>query len=100
MITSTIDEAQSQLAELIMAAEQGEEVVIARAGKPVARLLAYQRPDGPRQAGQWRGCCPHCPRLRRAAPGYWRGIWARMNLLLDTHVLLVLVPLNAAPPQT
>ena len=55
MITSTIDEAQSQLAKLITAAEQGEEVVIARAGKPVARLLAYQRQDGPRQGGQWRG---------------------------------------------
>ncbi len=55
MITSTIDEAQSQLAELIRAAEQGEEVVIARAGKPVARLLPYERQDGPRQGGQWRG---------------------------------------------
>jgi prevent-host-death family protein len=55
MITSTIDEARAQLAELIRAAEQGEEVVIARAGKPVARLLPYERPDGPRQGGQWRG---------------------------------------------
>ncbi len=55
MITSTIDEAQSQLARLIMAAERGEEVVIARAGKPVARLLPYERQDGPRQGGQWRG---------------------------------------------
>ncbi len=55
MITSTIDEAKSQLAELIVAAEQGEEVVIARAGKPVARLLPYERQDGPRQGGQWRG---------------------------------------------
>lgn len=55
MITSTIDEAKSQLAELIMAAERGEEVIIARAGKPVARLLAYRRQDGPREGGQWRG---------------------------------------------
>jgi prevent-host-death family protein len=55
MITSTIDEARSQLAELITAAEKGEEVVIARAGKPVARLLPYERQDGPRQGGQWRG---------------------------------------------
>ena len=56
MITSTIHEAQSQLAELIAAAEQGEEVVIiARAGKPVARLLPYERQEGPRQGGQWRG---------------------------------------------
>jgi prevent-host-death family protein len=55
MITSTIDEAKSQLAELIMAAERGEEVIIARAGKPVARLLPLVQQNGPRQGGQWRG---------------------------------------------
>lgn len=55
MITSTIAEAQSQLAELIIAAERGEEVVIAHAGKPVARLLPYERRHGPREGGQWRG---------------------------------------------
>ncbi|MCX7427466.1 MAG: type II toxin-antitoxin system prevent-host-death family antitoxin [Planctomycetia bacterium] len=55
MITSTIDEARSQLAELIIAAERGEEVVISRAGKPIARLLPYQGQDHPRQEGQWRG---------------------------------------------
>jgi prevent-host-death family protein len=55
MITSTIDEARSQLAELIIAAERGEEVVISRAGKPIARLLPYQGQDRPRQGGQWRG---------------------------------------------
>ncbi len=55
MITSTIDEAQSQLAELIMAVERGEEVIIARDGKPVAKLLPVAQQDGPRQGGQWRG---------------------------------------------
>jgi prevent-host-death family protein len=63
MITSTIDEAQSQLAELILAAERGEEVIIARAGKPVAKLLPFARQDGPRQGGQWRG-------LVRIAPDF------------------------------
>jgi hypothetical protein len=33
MVTSTIDEAQSQLARLIGLAERGEEIVIAREGK-------------------------------------------------------------------
>lgn len=55
MISSTIDEAQSQLAELILAAEKGEEVVIVRAEKPVARLLPYAPMGGPRKGGQWRG---------------------------------------------
>lgn len=61
MITSTIDQAQSRLAELILAAQQGEEVIIARAGKPVARLLPYQTEGGPRRGGQWHG------RVRMAA---------------------------------
>ena len=55
MITSTISEAQSQLTELILAAEKGEEVIIARGGKPVARLLPYERRDDLRQGGQWHG---------------------------------------------
>ncbi len=69
MITSTIDEAQSQLAELIVAAERGEEVVIARAGKPVARLLPYERQDGPRQGGQWRGRVRIAPDFDELPPG-------------------------------
>ena len=55
MVTSTIDEAQSQLAQLIGLAEKGEEIIIARAGKPVARIIPYRQADGPRQGGQWRG---------------------------------------------
>ena len=55
MVTSTVDEAQSRLAQLIGLAEKGEEIIIAQAGKPVARLIAYRQPDGPRQGGQWRG---------------------------------------------
>ena len=55
MPISTIDEAQSRLPELIVLAEQGEEVVIARAGKPVARLVPYRQHSGLRQGGQWHG---------------------------------------------
>ena len=55
MVTSTIDEAQSQLAKLIGLAEKGEEIIIARAGKPVARIIPYRQPEGPREGGQWRG---------------------------------------------
>jgi len=55
MVTSTIDEAQSQLAHLIDLAESGEEIVIAQAGKPVARLVSYHQANGPREGGQWRG---------------------------------------------
>jgi antitoxin (DNA-binding transcriptional repressor) of toxin-antitoxin stability system len=55
MYTSTIDEAQSQLPKLIVMAEHGEDVVIAREGKPVARLVALPQETGVRQGGQWHG---------------------------------------------
>jgi prevent-host-death family protein len=55
MLTSTVDEAQAQLARLIGLAEQGEEVVIAQAGKPVARIVPYRQAEGPRKGGQWHG---------------------------------------------
>lgn len=38
----TIAQAKNQLSSLIHAAEQGEEVVLTRHGKPVARLVAEQ----------------------------------------------------------
>ena len=40
MIEVNIHEAKTQLSKLLEAAESGEEVIIARAGKPVARLVA------------------------------------------------------------
>lgn len=55
MFTINIHQAKSQLSRLITLAEHGDEVVIARAGKPVARLIAYREDEGPRQGGVWRG---------------------------------------------
>ena len=37
-------EAKTQLSKLIAAARAGEEIVICQAGKPVARLAAYEPP--------------------------------------------------------
>ncbi len=39
-----IHEAKSQLSKLIDRALSGEEVIIAKAGKPVARLVRIERP--------------------------------------------------------
>jgi len=39
-------EAKSQLSKLVQAAEAGEDVVIARNGVPVARLLPFGEPSG------------------------------------------------------
>jgi prevent-host-death family protein len=47
--------AKTHLSRLVELVESGEEVVIARAGKPVARLVPYQARRSPRQPGLWRG---------------------------------------------
>lgn len=39
-----IAEAKAKLSELIAAAEKGEEVVIARGGRPAVRLVSVHRP--------------------------------------------------------
>ncbi len=44
-------EAKTQLSKLVEAAAAGEDVIIARAGKPVARLSALERPVGKRRIG-------------------------------------------------
>jgi prevent-host-death family protein len=47
--------AKTQLSKLIEAAERGEEVIIARAGTPVAKLVALQNPKPVRKAGSMKG---------------------------------------------
>ena len=43
------------MADLIAAAVRGEEVVIARADKPLVKLVAIEAPKGPRKAGSAKG---------------------------------------------
>ena len=47
-------EAKSTLSKLVERAGQGEEVVIARAGKPVAKLVKYESAER-RRLGGWEG---------------------------------------------
>lgn len=49
-------EAKTHLSRLLEAVEAGEDVVIARAGKPVARLVPATVRTAPRTPGAWRGC--------------------------------------------
>jgi len=56
MKVTNIHEAKTHLSKLIEQAERGEEVVIARAGKPVVRLVQYKEPaKSVRQPGAWKG---------------------------------------------
>ena len=50
-----IHQAKTHLSRLIERVETGEEVVIARAGRPVARLVPFRARTTPRVPGQWRG---------------------------------------------
>lgn len=47
-------EAKTTLSQIVEQAERGEEIVIARAGIPVAKLVAF-RPGTRRSLGAWRG---------------------------------------------
>jgi prevent-host-death family protein len=55
MEIANIHEGQSQLSKLIERAMNGEEVIIAKAGQPMVRLVPIRADDSPRQGGQWKG---------------------------------------------
>lgn len=55
MSITNIHDAKSQLSQLVDQAERGEEVIIARAGKPVAKLIPYKKKASRRRGGQWSG---------------------------------------------
>ena len=45
----------ARLTQLLQRVEAGEEIVIARAGKPAAKLVPFVQSRGPRVGGQCRG---------------------------------------------
>lgn len=48
-------EAKSRLSELIREAERGGDVIVARNGHPVAKIIPWPPPRPPRVAGAWEG---------------------------------------------
>jgi len=50
-----IDQAKTHLSRLVERAADGEEIIIGKAGKPVARLTAYHMKRSPRVPGVWKG---------------------------------------------
>lgn len=55
MKTVNVHEAKTHLSQLLDLAASGEEVIIARAGKPLAKLIPYQVKQQPRKSGYWKG---------------------------------------------
>ncbi len=50
-----IHEAKTHLSKLLEAVERGEEIIIARSGKPVARLCPPRKRHTPRRPGSLKG---------------------------------------------
>jgi prevent-host-death family protein len=48
-------EAKNTLSRLVERAAQGENIIIAKAGKPMVRLVAVTVPVKPRKPGGWEG---------------------------------------------
>jgi len=55
MQITNISEAKAQLSALIEKVTAGEDVIIGKAGKPVARLIRYERNRQARQPGALKG---------------------------------------------
>ena len=55
MLKINVSEAKAQLSVLIERALAGEEVIIGKAGKPVVKLVRYQRSEEKRQPGALKG---------------------------------------------
>jgi prevent-host-death family protein len=55
MVMRNISQAKAELSALIEAVQKGNEVIIAKAGKPVARLVAFRGPARPRTPGSMAG---------------------------------------------
>lgn len=55
MIVNNITETKAQLSALIARVEQGEEVIIGKAGKPIAKLIPYDPTVETRKPGILKG---------------------------------------------
>jgi prevent-host-death family protein len=55
METVNIHEAKTHLSRLVERVAAGEEIIIARSGRPIARLVPYAAPEQRRTFGRMRG---------------------------------------------
>lgn len=53
--TINIHEAKTNLSKLIEKTQKGEDIIISKAGQPVAKLVAYKQPLKPRKLGLLKG---------------------------------------------
>lgn len=73
MVLIDVHEAKAHLSRLLERVEQGEEVVIARAGRPVARLVPWTSERALRVLGLHRGQVTVAPDFDRLPPDVAEG---------------------------
>jgi prevent-host-death family protein len=67
-------EAKTTLSQLVEAVEQGEEVILAKAGRPIARLVAI-RTKQKRKLGQWKGKVRMSDDFDAPLPDFDQAVW-------------------------
>lgn len=55
MVVRNISQAKAELSALVEGVQKGAEVILAKAGKPVAKLVPYRGPVRPRTPGSMTG---------------------------------------------
>ena len=76
MSVVTIHEAKTNLSRLIQKASNGEEVIIARGSKPIAKLVALGEVKGQRQPGSMKGVLKVGPEFFDPLPEDELAAWA------------------------
>jgi prevent-host-death family protein len=71
----TIHAAKTQLSRLVARAQRGEEIVIARGARPVARLVAINAPAVRREFGAMRGRARVTPAFFEPLPADELAAW-------------------------
>ena len=55
MVIKNTHEAKTHLSQLLVRVEHGEEIIIARSGKPIAKLIPFKTKKSIRKPGIWKG---------------------------------------------
>jgi len=63
-------EAKTHFSKLVRRAVAGEEVIVASAGKPVAKIVGYSAPSTPRKPGLLAGQIKIKPGFEELPPGF------------------------------
>ncbi len=74
MVTVNVHEAKTHLSRLLAQVEAGEDVVIARNGKPVAQLVPFKK-KGKRQFGSMKGLIKFDDRFFEPLPPEELALW-------------------------